>query len=173
MSVLELLDDGDVTRITDDDHAVSVDTIKVSIGIVLFLFSCTHVQLQKIRSLKICLNWDLPVLHTIETRVTSAPTREQWVQIKKLNVDIRKGTFNNEERNTISRNFNSFCSEYDLPKDPTPFLKSKQGNQVIWNNKNRICFVQYLSRGLDTRLLYTIFRQFLYMHTASTDRTGK
>lgn len=101
------------------------------------------------------------MLHTIESRVTSFPTKEQSALLSELALAIKKGPFTKEEDELIRKNFGTFCDRHDLPPDPIPFLRFNRGrNQQLLTLQNRINFGRYLARGLDTRLLHTVYKRF-------------
>lgn len=110
--------------------------------------------------LRIVVDWDLPLLHTVETRLSAGPTKEQAAIIEKLNVEVKKGYFSVEENNAIMANFLEFCKKHGLPPDPRPFLKfyKREGNCI--KGKERLHFAQYLAKGLNDRLLSAVYKRF-------------
>lgn len=118
------------------------------------------------------VDWKVPLLHMIETRLTAPPTREQWNRIKSLGVEIKKGAFSKQESDLVMENFKEFCKRHDLPPNPAPFLKFNRVGSRLMSSEQRIHFGQYLARGLDNRLLSTVYRHF--QNKASPKRnTGK
>lgn len=129
-------------------------------------------MLQTIRNLNIIIDWEVPVLHTIETRLTAVPSKKQTAVIDSLNIEVKKGYFSEEESATIMKNFNAFCSQHDLPPDPRPFLKFKKGIGSCLKHAERVRFVQYLAKGLNNRLLCTVYRRFQNM-VVHREKTGR
>lgn len=127
--------------------------------------------MQNISDLQVKIDWDVPILHTIETRVASFPTKEQTQFMNDLNLEIKKGPFNKEEDVIILNNFREFCDKHGLPPDPRPFVRfNKFGNNRI-KNTERVHFVQYLAKGLNNRLLCTVYRRFKNI-VVPMERTG-
>lgn len=83
--------------------------------------------------------------------------------IKRLNIEVKKGYFSKEENDTILRNFEEFCMKHDLPLDPRPFAKFRIGKGKNLQREEKIHFVQYLAKGLNNRLLNTVYRRFQNM----------
>lgn len=55
------------------------------------------------------ITWNLPKLHTIETRISSAPTKEQKNEIEKCGEPVKLGKFTLEEDKIIKKNWKDFC----------------------------------------------------------------
>lgn len=102
-------------------------------------------------------------MHTIETRPSCVPTKQQVELINRLNLEVKKGYFSKEENDTILKNFEEFCMKHDLPLDPRPFIKLRIGKDESLTRVERIHFVQYLAKGLNNRLLNTVYRRFQNM----------
>lgn len=124
------------------------------------------------QDLHIIIDWKIPLLHSIETRLTAHPSRKQMEIINSLNVEVKKGYFSKEESDTIINNFEEFCIKHDLPLDPRPFLKFRLGKGKSLQLAERIHFVQYLAKGLDNRLLNTVYRRFQNI-VIPRNRTGR
>lgn len=66
-------------------------------------------KFQQLANLKINISWDIPISHTIETRISSCPTKEQKKLFKDLNIKIIDGPFTMVEDKIIKKNFKEFC----------------------------------------------------------------
>lgn len=116
--------------------------------------------LQKIQHIRIAVDWEVPMLHTIETRLTGIPTKDQRTLIENLNLEVKKGPFSKEEDTVIIENFKEFCVKHELSLDPTPFLQMNRGKGRLLKQEERILFGQYLAKGLNNRLISTVFKRF-------------
>lgn len=116
--------------------------------------------MQKIQQIHIAVDWEVPLLHTIETRLTGIPTKEQRTFIENYNIEVKKGAFSKEEDTVIVENFKEFCVKHELPLDPKPFLQINRGKCRLLRQEERILFGQYLARGLNNRLISSVFKRF-------------
>lgn len=113
--------------------------------------------------LHIVVDWELPLLHTVETNLNTMSSQKMAELMSRMNVDIKKGVFSEKENNSIMKNFEEFCNEYKLPNDPEPFLRFYKVGKKGLAQTERIRFVQYLAKDLPNRLLSTVYRRFKLM----------
>ncbi|GLV33925.1 hypothetical protein CBL_11191 [Carabus blaptoides fortunei] len=122
---------------------------------------------ERLRSLCVLLDFNVPAAHNIENQLCKGPTREQAQQMAALGV--KTGRLTRDEDEIIRRNWTSFYKVHDLPNDPTPFLAFKHGQETVISYEDRRKFVQYLGKDLPHRALHSIYRRFKILFKVTKD----
>ncbi|GJQ68687.1 hypothetical protein Trydic_g17227 [Trypoxylus dichotomus] len=121
---------------------------------------------EKLRQLTVNITWDVPLSHTIETRISSCATKQQEEQFRSLGIKFKNGYFTKKEDEQIKKNFKQFCMEHGLKYDAKPFLRFLYGQEPILKKVERLKFARYLGRGLPYRRLFGIYSRFKILYSA-------
>ena len=110
-------------------------------------------------NIEMLLNWCVPNSHLIETRVTRGPNNRQKQIMDDLGIKYNYRPFTRQEDNSIKANWKKLCKKTGLT-DPKPFLSIRNDASAIPKKDHRLNFVRYLGKGLNDRMLCSIYRRF-------------
>ncbi|KAL3285314.1 hypothetical protein HHI36_019423 [Cryptolaemus montrouzieri] len=122
----------------------------------------SHISREEVQQLDIVTPWSIPLMHRIAFYVSNHPSASQRRDLKAAGLEPKTGKFTKDEDRQILQNWREFCEQHEWNEDNyEPFLKgsflSKRG--VLGKNQLHK-FVQYISHGLDDRLMYSVYSRF-------------
>lgn len=117
----------------------------------------------KFNDLEMLLNWNVPRAHLIETRVTCGPTKRQKEIMANFGIIYNYRPFTRKEDESIKANWNKLCKKTGL-SDPKPFLSIRSDTSPIPKKDHRLNFARYIGKGLNDRMLCSIYRRFQVLY---------